>query len=174
MQKSKSQVRRKAIQSSEPVKITGVEGVFTDPEPTQVSPVPVTPEESEEGTTIVRIRTQNAKQKFPVRLSPDVAPTMISSEGHILELDTTNPLHEKLLKHIRNRRDYGSAFRELVKGSEQTELTDAASSLDQLVGMDPAAIWAQFQPHELNHFGLSTNSSKNELIAAFLQLKKQL
>ena len=159
MQKSKSQVRRQAVQEDAA---------------TVTKPEPVSPEDSEEGTTIVRIRTQNAVQKFPVRLSPDVAPTILASSGHILELDTTNELHSKLLGHIRSRRDYGSAFRELVKGSEQTELTDAASSLDGLFGMDPAAIWSMFKPHELNHFGLSTTSSKNELIAAFLQLKKQI
>jgi len=161
MQKAKSQVRRKVIQEATPALDVEIE-------------VPVSPEEAEEGTPIVRIRTQHAIQKFPVRLSPDVAPTIIASSGHILELDTRNELHAKLLKHIRSRRDYGRAFRELVKGSEQTELTDAASSLDQLMGMDAAAIWSEFEPHELSHFALDTNSSKNELIAAFLQLKKQL
>jgi hypothetical protein len=132
-----------------------------------------TPEEKPAGTPIVRIRTSMAKKVMPVTDDEGVV-QFFKSEGHILQLDTRKPLEKKLLTHIRQRRDYGSAFRELVKGSEQTELTDAASSLDRLQGMDPGAIWSEFEPHELEHFGLDHTSSKNEMIAAFLQLKKQI
>ena len=132
------------------------------------------PKEEEVGTTIVRIRTQMKKQKIPITNPETGKVEVFSSQGFVLELDTSKRVQALLLDKLRKSRDYGSSYRELIPGSESTELANSAETLNKLNQMDKAAIWSEFQLHELEHFGLDQNSSADELKMAFLNLKKTI
>lgn len=96
------------------------------------------------------------------------------AKGHVLELKPADEHDDKLINYLRNHRGNGTDFRELVNGDSGTNLTDDGATLDRLMTMDMTAIWAMFEPFELESLGLDPTSTKNELIAAFLKLRKRI
>jgi hypothetical protein len=96
------------------------------------------------------------------------------AKAHILSLDPANKVQADLIQYLRKHRGNGTEFREVVPGGDQTNLTDDATTLDRLLVMDKSEIWAFFEPFELDGLMLDQTTSKSELIAAFLKLKKRI
>ena len=118
----------------------------------------------------IRIRCAKKSHLFPWRDDRGKL-NFARAENFILTLDPKVKWQLDLAEQIRGRREYGTDFRELGVETEGQK-SNTADSLAMLINMDRNAIWGLFEMHELNHFHLDQNSTKEDLMAAYIDLNK--